>query len=490
MNEVTAKSTTQKVSVSDASETPPLTLKGRAISACNAMAVGFMAMFSFKKVLYVFGAVAIGGSLPVWALASMIASGVLITVITFSMYPDDPWEGLKENLQKKLDDSSWFAHINGHLGGVIKAFMAFAGVWVIASGLLGAGAFAMLPVMIAIGIVGGIAGLAQYFVETAALIPESAHLFSLKPLRKIAPTHNKKQLLLTSIKWPLVILHALGQGLGFFACLLMFGSISSAMLPVVLAIGGIAALIIGPSTGRYYGEPFFGLGATLYLQQAKCSENKGNTAGRLIEINATRSCEIALESAGIDPKDIRNECGGLSQVVDYKQKNEQLARAFGYQVRWKDERPSSPYKFVAQALGYVIGFVGAGFKGALAFAGTVVFFSLCLSGALTALLVSPPTYVLAISLVVGIATWIVQSARACPNTAKMLGETWDQKCYSHSVDRGSRGSQPVKTWEVTHWFRPLFTTKPTTPPPSPMHTPADKDDQGRRSGVVTLADYC
>ncbi len=391
------------------------TYKGRFLNIFNALAVGVMAMFSFKKVLYIFGAVALGATFPSWALASMVTSGVLIAIITAAMYPGDPWLGLKKYLTTLRRETSWLAHLYGHLGGLIKAFMAFAGVWGIASALLGSSAFALLPVTIAFAVVGGLTGLSQYFVEASTLIPESQDLFTHKPDRKIAPTHNAKQQLLTMIKWPLVVLHALGQGLGFFACLLMFGSISSTMLPVVIALGVVATLIIGPSTGRYYGEPFFGWGATLYL-------SKPILDNLMTNVHLFKAVSDKLQKSGVSTEAITQQIKKIdqqqAQQPAQKQKQEQLARAFGYQVRWSEQRSRSWSERGVQSLGYVVGFVGAGFKGALAFAGTVVFFSLCLSGTLTTLLVAPPAFVLAISLVVGIATWIVQSARACPNTAQ------------------------------------------------------------------------
>ena len=411
------------------------TYKGRFLNIFNALAVGVMAMFSFKKVLYIFGAVALGATFPSWALASMVTSGVLIAIITAAMYPGDPWLGLKKYLTTLRRETSWLAHLFGHLGGLIKAFMAFAGVWGIASALLGSSAFALLPVTIAFAVVGGLTGLSQYFVEASTLIPESQDLFTRKSDRKIAPTHNAKQQLLTMIKWPLVVLHALGQGLGFFACLLMFGSISSTMLPVVIALGVVAALIIGPSTGRYYGEPFFGWGATIYL----LSDNKLPLWNRALKAR--------LESQGLDANDINDKVLEIDKKsISEEEKQEALARAFGYQLVRKPLQAPSLSMSLLKYLGYVVGFVGAGFKGALAFAGTVVFFSLCLSGTLTTLLVAPPVFVLAISLVVGIATWIVQSARACPNTAHTFVDFALQQglINENSSDKKAQAMPPSK----------------------------------------------
>lgn len=417
------------------------TLKGSIISACNALAVGFMAMFSFKKVLYVFGALAIGATLPGWAMASMLSSGILIAIITVTMYPNDPWQSLKKYFTTLRKPTSWMAHLYGHLGGLIKAFMAFAGVWVIASSLIGASAFAMLPIMITVGVLAGLTGLSQYFVEASTLIPESQQLFTIVPKRKIAPTHSRKQLIFTAVKWPLVLLHAAGQGLGFFACLLMFGSISTPLLPVVLALGAVAALIIGPSTGRYYGEPFFGWGATLYLPNSPQEMTPAS------EFNLFTTLSKKLQECGVSSEAITQQIKKIDQQQAQQpaQKQEQLARAFGYQVvRWTEQRPRSWSERGIQSLGFVVGFIGAGFKGALAFAGTVVFFSLCLTGTLTALLVTPPTFVLAISLVVGVATWLVQSARACPNTADSFVATFKANGYGHESNyKEKRGHEVV-----------------------------------------------
>ena len=66
--------------------------------------------------------------------------------------------------------------------------------------------------------------------------------------------------------------------------------------------------------------------------------------------------------------------------------------------------------------GGVVGCCGAAFKGALAFAGTVVFCLLITAGTL-AVTATPAGWIIGLSLLVGLTTWMVQCSRACPNTA-------------------------------------------------------------------------
>ena len=323
--------------------------------------------------------------------------------------------------EKKLEKGeSGFIAVDayGHLGGLIKFFMAFAGLWLLAGGMQ-----AFWPLFIVMVLIGA----AQYFVEASVLIPQSQALFSHKPNEYASPTHTLGNGAFSGFKWMLVLGHALGQGLGFFACMAIVGSIAPPLIPLAIAIGVAAMLVIGPSTGRFYGERFFRWGAGI-----ACNPNEDGQYSIAALSTALIAKSVSQRSIDAALRVLRVGNGGLLDTEDKKKQQaddgmvpseipsaESFLRYFGYYLNepvkhaWQD---LSWLQKGLYGLGGAVGCFGAAFKGALAFAGTVVFLLLCTAQTLF-VLATPPGWIIAAAMVIGVATWMVQCARACPNTA-------------------------------------------------------------------------
>ena len=242
-----------------ASNQPSMSRAGYIIRLLNALAVGCLAAFSLDKVLVIAGVIS-AGSIPLgWPLLLMVLCGAGIAVITYAMYKKDSWVSMlayfsrinhalkkmrsdvkhvvakvtainrftpsdKDKTVKSNENAGPLAvDLYGHIGGLIKFVMAFAGVWLLA---LGSPAFLyLIPVML---LVGG----AQYFAESAELIPHSQALFTPKPFEKASPRHNVANKIFTGFKWSMVVAHAFGQGFGVFACMAIVGAMTPVGMPI------------------------------------------------------------------------------------------------------------------------------------------------------------------------------------------------------------------------------------------------------------------
>ncbi len=464
----------------------PISRAGQAIRSLNALAVGTLAAFSLEKTLVIFGVVA-AGTLPMGtALVAMIFCGLAITAITYSMYHQDSWrimlsyfvkmrDGLREKwksfwqnpqsekIQQMQPRQSGFLAIDvyGHLGGAIKFFMAFAGLW-----LLAYGSVAFLPLIALMVII----GVAQYFTEASVLIPHSQELFTAKPHERASPMHTVGNASFTGFKWLMVVAHALGQGLGFFACMALFGTLP---VPLMLAIGVMAMLIIGPSTGRFYGERFFRWGTTISLNPKSEGEHLGKYAMMDMEKALTdkhvspiliqRDAYKALRIYNPKWEKVRQkDCQNGSQQEpsnDFLDKSdaEKMLRYFGYylsepnKLQWKS---MTIFQKIIYSFGGMVGCFGAAFKGALAFAGAVGLLLLVTVGAL-AITGTPPIWIIGVAGFIGVATWVVQCSRACPNTASGF-VTWTMKKQQLNLESSYESKkplemEPISATDFEHW---------------------------------------
>lgn len=448
--------------VADQLQSQAIITPGWLIRIFNALAVGILAAFSLEKIFLIAGLAIMSAA---WPIAVMVASGLVIFTITYMMYPKDAWQEVSASWEKwwttrkakwgtSLDSSSdkqsrfQYSDGYGHLGGLVKCFVAFAGAWL----LLASFGLPLALTLVTALLVGG----AQYFVESAELIPHSEHVgnwlyrWATKPKEKqtqVSPTHNHKTRAVTTTKWVLAIGHGLGQGLGVFACLAILAPFSPP-LAAMLFIGVLAAIIIGPSTSSFYGKPFFRSGSEISLSTTTRGGGEESTNEKFYDRNAIIE---ALTNKGLNAAQLAKiSTAGERETQQRfsKDETEAMLNKFGYYLKADNGANASDKQTSASAyrlylLGGVIGCLGAGFKGALAFAGTVVFFTLIFTGSL-ALSITPPGWVFAIATLVGLATWIVQCSRACPNTAE-----WFMKKFSAGKQTGDAGHRAVPTTTPT-----------------------------------------
>lgn len=340
--------------------------------------------------------------------------------------------------------------------GLLKAVLIIIGVTLLGSGssiykgfVYGFGALALASLVFSnpliLIILAVSVGVIVYLSQKTKLIPSAEEIFLLVEWEFAAP--KERTWWFYTVQVPMLIAHALGEAAPTFAIMVM---LCGGLTVFTGLTAGLGAVIIGISTGWYYGVAY------VNVKNNKTRNPEESVPATVTQQNNWQNfIQIVSDPIGI----VKCFVGFIGAIV--------LAPIFLYQNQQK-ELAQDNYLSVRGGVVLFFGSFMAVTKGALGFVGTVVTGILILTGS-TALVITPPGWLLAIAIIIAIATTIVQASRLFSSCERAFKVEWQDAAVAyHQVD--SQEQEAERRASVTVMpsnsavSQPTVGTKPNTQP--------------------------